>query len=61
MNPDLTSDKRVKEINEKVWDLWNKINDLQWQIWYEFEPFFLQKCIDMDDDEYEQRTHRFTR
>jgi hypothetical protein len=43
------------DINEQAWLLWNKTTDIANDLWTAFEQYFLQKIIDMDDEEYEKR------
>ena len=43
------------DINEQAWLLWNKTTDIANDLWMAFEQYFLQKIIDMDDEEYEKR------
>ena len=43
------------DINEQAWLLWNKTTDIDNDLWMAFEQYFLQKIIDMDDEEYEKR------
>jgi len=40
---------------EQAWLLWNKATDFANDLWEAFEQYFLQKIIDMDDEEYEKR------
>ena len=47
--------KEKNDIYEKAWRLWNEIEDFSIELWEIFEKYFLQKCIDMDDEEYENR------
>jgi len=46
------------DINEQAWLLWNKTTDIANDLWQTFEQYFLQKIIDMDDEEYEKRCHK---
>ncbi len=46
------------DINKQAWLLWNKATDIANDLWNAFEQYFLQKCIDMDDEEYEKRWHK---
>lgn len=52
------SAKPENDIYEQAWLLWNKIEDFSMELWQTFEQYFLQKCIDMDNDEYEKRCHK---
>jgi len=52
------SAKPENDIYEQAWLLWNKIEDFSMELWQTFEQYFLQKCIDMDNDEYKKRCHK---
>jgi hypothetical protein len=41
-------------INEKAWQLYNNLAELNSLLWETFENYFLDKCIDMSDDEYHE-------
>lgn len=47
--------KEENDIYEKAWRLLNEIEDFSIELWEIFEQYFLQKCIDMDDEQYENR------
>lgn len=52
------NEKTENDISEHAWLLWNKATDIAEELWNAFEQYFLQKIIDMDDEEYEKRCHK---
>lgn len=47
--------KPQSDSKEQAWLLWNKATDFANDLWDAFEQYFLQKIIDMDDEQYEKR------
>ena len=49
-----TDEIQENDLYEQAWLLWNKVNDIADQLWQACEQYFIQKCIDMDNQEYEK-------
>lgn len=45
------NDPNYKKLAEKAWQIWEKANQLADKLWDEFEPYFLDKCIEQHDDD----------
>lgn len=37
---------RYQQLAEKAWQMWHKANQIADELWNEFEPYFVDKCIE---------------
>jgi hypothetical protein len=44
-------DARYQNLAEKAWLIWQKATQIADNLWNEFEPYFIDKCIQEQEDD----------